>query len=198
MKKSLIRSWSKLRILRSIAKDIWRKSMYNRFIHMLFNSSILMPFILAIGLSKTFIEKNFKTGLTITVISFGLAAIQVIILRTAKKNIVPQRINISKISQEKESWVLAIYVSYFVPFIESSFGKNFNFTNWILVVIGIIILILSKRTTNNPVLSVLGYKVYSIETDHGIDMTLISKRDIRNKKAIDKVLRIFEYYVMEA
>lgn len=59
--------------------------MYNRFIHMLFNSSILMPFILAIGLSKTFIEKNFKTGLTITVISFGLAAIQVIILRTAKK-----------------------------------------------------------------------------------------------------------------
>lgn len=172
--------------------------MYNRVIHMLFNSSILMPFILAIGLSKTFIEKNFKTGLTITVISFVLAAIQVIILRIAKKNIVPQRINISKISQEKESWVLAIYVSYFVPFIESNFGKNFNFTNWILVVIGIIILILSKRTTNNPVLSVLGYKVYSIETDHGIDMTLISKRDIRNKKAIDKVLRIFQYYVMEA
>ena len=60
MKKSLIRSWSKLRILRSIAKDIWRKSMYNRFIHMLFNSSILMPFILAIGLSKTFIENDFK------------------------------------------------------------------------------------------------------------------------------------------
>ena len=57
--------------------------MYNRYIHMLFNSSILMPFVLAIGLSKTFIEKNFRTGFTITVISFVLAAIQVIILRIA-------------------------------------------------------------------------------------------------------------------
>ena len=34
--------------------------MFNRYIRMLFKSSILMPFILAIELSKTFIEKTLK------------------------------------------------------------------------------------------------------------------------------------------
>ena len=107
------------------------------------------------------------------------------------------KINILNISQDKESWLLAVYITYFVPFVESYFGKDFTVSNWILVFVGIVLLILSKNTVNNPILKIVGYKIYSIETEQGVDMTLITKKELRNRNSLSRVVRLFEYYVME-
>lgn len=69
--------------------------------------------------------------------------------------------------------------------------------NWILVFVGIVLLILSQKTVNNPILKILGYKIYSIETEQGVDMTLITKKELRNRNSLSRVVRLFEYYVME-
>lgn len=172
--------------------------MFNKFTHILFNSSVLMPFILAIGISKTVIEKNIIIGIIAIVISFAIVIAQFIILKFAQKQMVPKKINILNVSQDKESSTLVIYITYVVPFAESCFGTSFTLGYWILVLIGALILILSCRTVNNPILKLKGYKIYYIETEHGVDMVLITRKEIRNRNSSSMVIRLFENYVMEA
>ena len=155
----------------------------------------MTPFIFAIGISKVWIEKNIIIGLSAIIISLALVIAQLVILNVAKKQMVTKKIKISNIS--KESWLLAVYITYFVPFVESYFGKDFTVSNWILVFVGIVLLILSKNTVNNPILKIVGYKIYSIETEQGVDMTLITKKELRNRNSLSRVVRLFEYYVME-
>jgi len=157
----------------------------------------LTPFIFAIGISKVWIEKNIIIGLSAIIISLALVIAQLVILNVAKKQMVTKKINILNISQDKESWLLAAYITYFVPFVESYFGKDFTVNNWILVFVGIVLLILSQKTVNNPILKILGYKIYSIETEQGVDMTLITKKELRNRNSLSRFVRLFEYYVME-
>ena len=171
--------------------------MFNKFIHVVFNSSVLTPFIFVIGISKVWIEKNIIIGLVAIITSLALVAAQFIILSIAKKQMVAKKINISNVSQDKESWILAIYITYFVPFVESYFGKSFTVGNWILVIIGTVLLILSQKTVNNPILKLIGYKTYSIKTEQGVDMTLITEKNLRNRYSSSRVIRLFEYYVME-
>ena len=157
----------------------------------------MTPFIFAVGISKVWIEKNIIIGLSAIIISLVLVIAQLVILNVAKKQMITKKIKISNISQDKESWLFAVYITYFVPFVESYFGKDFNVNNWILVFVGIVLLILSQKTVNNPILKILGYKIYSIETEQGVDMTLITKKELRNRSSLSRVVRLFEYYVME-
>ncbi len=170
--------------------------MFNKPIHIVFNSSVLIPFILTIGISKILIEKNIILGIMAIIISMVLVIAQFIILSVAKKQMVSKKINISNVSQDKESWILA-YITYFVPFVESYFGNSFTLGNWILVLIGVLLLILSRKTVNNPILKIKGYKIYSIETEQGVDMTLITRKELRNRCSLSRVIRLFEYYAME-
>lgn len=170
--------------------------MFNKPIHIVFNSSVLIPFILTIGISKILIEKNIILGIMAIIISMVLVIAQFIILSVAKKQMVSKKINISNVSQDKESWILA-YITYFVPFVESYFGNSFTLGNWILVLIGVLLLILSRKTVNNPILKIIGYKIYSIETEQGVDMTLITRKELRNRCSLSRVIRLFEYYAME-
>ena len=50
--------------------------MFNKPIHIVFNSSVLMPFILAIGISKILIEKNIILGIMAIIISMALVIAQ--------------------------------------------------------------------------------------------------------------------------
>lgn len=157
----------------------------------------MTPFIFVVGISKVWIEKNIIIGLSAIIISLVLVIAQFVILNVAKKQMITKKIKISNISQDKESWLLAVYITYFVPFVESYFGKDFTVNNWILVFVGIVLLILSQKTVNNLILKILGYKIYSIETEQGVDMTLITKKELRNRNSLSRVVRLFEYYVME-
>ncbi len=60
--------------------------MFNKCIHIVFNSSVSIPFILAIGISKILIEKNIILGIMAIIISIVLVIAQFIILSVAKKN----------------------------------------------------------------------------------------------------------------
>lgn len=157
----------------------------------------MIPFIFTVGISKVWIEKNTIISLLAIIISLVLVIAQLVILYVAKKQMITKKIKISNISQDKESWLLAVYITYFVPFVESYFGKDFTVNNWILVFVGIVLLILSRKTVNNPILKMFGYKIYSIETEQGVDMTLITKKELRNRNSLSRVVRLFEYYVME-
>ena len=157
----------------------------------------MIPFIFTVGISKVWIEKNIIISLLAIIISLVLVIAQLVILYVAKKQMITKKIKISNISQDKESWLLAVYITYFVPFVESYFGKDFTVNNWILVFVGIVLLILSRKTVNNPILKMFGYKIYSIETEQGVDMMLITKKELRNRNSLSRVVRLFEYYVME-
>ena len=171
--------------------------MFNKFIHIVFNGSLLVPFILTIGISTILIEENIILGIIAIIISIALIVAQFIILGVAKKQMIYKKINISNISQDKESRILFVYITYFVPFVESYFGNSFTYGDWALVLIGVVLLILGRNTVNNPILRIVGYKIYSIETEQGVDMTLITRKELRNRRSSSRVIRLFEYYVME-
>jgi len=48
-----------------------------------------------------------------------------------------------------------------------------------------------------PTSSDIDHEIYSIETEQGVDMTLITKKELRNRSSLSRVVRLFEYYVME-
>lgn len=63
--------------------------------------------------------------------------------------------------------------------------------------IAAILLVLGNKTTNNPILRIVGYNSYKISTEQGKDFTLLSKRNIRKSNDVRKVIRIFEDILME-
>lgn len=66
--------------------------MFNKFVHIVFNSSVLIPFILAIAISKILIEKNIILGIIVIIISMALVIAQFIILSVAKKQMVSKKL----------------------------------------------------------------------------------------------------------
>ena len=101
------------------------------------------------------------------------------------------------VSQEKDANILFVYITYVVPFCNNFISKVCNYGDWILVTICVILFLFGKPTVNNPILKIKRYKTYSIDTEQGVKMILFSKKDIRNNQSVNRVIRLFEGYVME-
>lgn len=168
--------------------------MLNRFARLFFNSSILIPVGFIAGLIQI-IRKNIFIGITICTVFVIIYAIHLIFIKYIINRLQSMKIEIININTESREGLFNLYISYIVSFIDIYIGKNY--TVMFQVLIGLIIIIGSKKSINNIVLSALGYKVYSISTVQGIDFKLLTKREIRNKNNINKVIRLFDDLVME-
>lgn len=63
--------------------------------------------------------------------------------------------------------------------------------------IGFLLVIASHKGLDNPILKIIGYKTYTVETDHGVDYKLLTKKELRNKDTVNKIIRLSEYILME-
>ncbi|WP_159436112.1 hypothetical protein [Anaerosalibacter sp. Marseille-P3206] len=136
-------------------------------------------------------------GIIFTLIAIVLTILQLSLISYAKKNLIIKKINVLNISQNDEDGLIVTYLTYFVPFLEGYIGKTFSKSTWVLIAGGVLLMILSRKTVYNPILHVLGYKIYSIETNYGVDLKLLTKKDLRNTRSVTQVIRIFENLVME-
>lgn len=170
--------------------------MFNSFINIIYNFSILAPFLLAISIVE-FINKNYILALVFIILFVVLFVLQINIQRLASKKLVPKNINVTKLSRDDNSKISLLYISYLGPFLQLLINKKIDIIKAILILVGILLVVLSHKGLDNPILKVMGFKTYNIETEHGIDYILLSKRDIRDRKTIRKVFRLTENRLME-
>lgn len=170
--------------------------MFNYMISVLYNSSILIPFIFSIGVVE-FIKNNVKTSIFVLLISLLMFLIQVYIKKIALKKLNPHSINVTNLTRDENSKISALYISYFVPFLQLISGNQISRFTVIIVIVGVILVIASHKGLENPIFKVLGYKTFQVETAHGVDYILLSKREIRDIKTIKKVVRLTENRLLE-
>ncbi|MDD3645660.1 MAG: hypothetical protein PHR19_09060 [Bacteroidales bacterium] len=169
--------------------------MLSKFVHFLYKSSITVPYIFVLGIWQL-ITKNKLSGILLLVFVVLNILIQRLILRYAKHNLVQQDIKATNVQKSNSfNEIISIIISSVLPLIGSIVNLP-SIIFWLALLIGSLIFVL-LYTNDNPIVFIFGYTYYSINTEQGVDMKLISKRNIRNKNKIGKVVRIFEFVLME-
>lgn len=170
--------------------------MLNKFSHIIFNSSIVIPYILAIGVSSI-ISNKIVSGIIWIGVSIIFIFLQMFFIFFIRNNLQVFKINVTNVNDESNNWYIVSFISYFAPFLENLLKKEIDNYMVILMAIGMILIVLGKKTSNNPLLRIIGYNSYKIGTEQGKEFTLLSKKNIRKSKDVKKVLRIFEDMLME-
>ncbi len=170
--------------------------MLNNIINIIYNSSILIPFILSIGIVEI-IKRNKESGIFFVIVFFILVILQFVLKNVVFKKLVPYKVNITNLTRDENTRLSAMYISYFVPFLQLILGNKIDIFTIVLIIIGVLLVIASHRGLENPIFKLLGYKTFHIETEHGVDYTLLSNREIRDIKSVGKVIRLTENRLME-
>ena len=170
--------------------------MLGRLIRMLLALTAMSP--LAISLAISFVHEN---ELRYAFIAFcfcillGLIAWWLISQARHRLEILPVRIKKVK-SADKE--IMAFFVAYVLPLI---FRSQLNVDIWAwgwAAVILLFVLWSTHAIQANPVLGVLGFHFYDVETDDGVAYLLISRGKINSALSVTKVVQIGEYGLVEA
>jgi hypothetical protein len=98
---------------------------------------------------------------------------------------------------ESNDFMLLMFVfSYLVPIIARASDLHFGMTV-ILTTVLILILWLTSSLPAHPLLRLLHFRFYKIESSTGVVYTLISKRDIRDPKSVKFIKKVSETMLME-
>ncbi|WP_139211248.1 hypothetical protein [Azotobacter beijerinckii] len=119
------------------------------------------------------------------------------IISSASENFERLPVVIKKVkSADKE--VLGFFIAYALPLIfKGEAGQDIG--SWLLAA-GMLIFVLwtTHALHVNPVLGLLGFHFYEVETQEGITYLMITKRTINNVVSIRSVVQLTEYGILEA
>lgn len=170
--------------------------MLSRLSRIVYKISIFIIFF-SVMLLIMFVKRDYLASVLFLLVAIIMFLLQTFFNRIAKKNVIPKKININKITNANNNWIIDSYTSYFIPgviyFIEGEISVSIG----VLIGIGCLIILIGHDGLENPILRLQGYKAYEIETAHGRDYLLWSKKEIRNPKTITQVIMISESILME-
>ncbi len=154
------------------------------------------PIFVAAAFARWRAEGSPSEVLALIAISALLAAAALWIIRHADGSLQVSTLDIKKAkSADKE--ILAFFLAYASPIFLS---KMIEVSIVDIVVYGalIVMVLLGTNSLNvNPVLGLLGYNYYEIDSEDGISYLLISRRKIYDVKQIKHVVQLTEYAVIE-
>lgn len=141
-------------------------------------------------------EKSLKIIMIPLIIAIVLAIICMCFLGKAKENMQVIDFPISSI-KTADGEVLGFLAAYLLPFIT----LTSNQINTIILMYVFVLFFIVIWTTNsyhvNPIISLLGYHFYEVETISNITFLLITKKDLVNTSNIQKVVQLTEYMVLD-
>ncbi|WP_367899218.1 hypothetical protein AB3N61_18645 [Leptospira sp. WS58.C1] len=163
--------------------------MLSLFAKIIFVLTSLAPVLVSFGVSQKMSPFEKLTLISSAVLLFFIAWITLVYIQ-ANGEIEP--INIESLKNADQE-VLAFLVTYLVPFLASV-----EFSNALIIYLIIFVAIFNSNSYHfNPLLGIIGYHFYQIETNTKVSYILITKRKIRNMKSINKVVHITDYLVMD-
>ncbi|WP_416739828.1 hypothetical protein ACM1ZW_28485 [Pseudomonas sp. NFX71] len=99
-------------------------------------------------------------------------------------------------SADKE--VVGFFVAYALPLIFKG-QADADVGAWLLASLMLVFVLWTTHALQvNPVLGMLGFHFYEVETQEGVTYLLISKRTINNVTSIKKVVQLTEYGILES
>lgn len=99
-------------------------------------------------------------------------------------------------SADKE--VVGFFIAYALPLIFKG-QADADIGAWLLATLMLIFVLWTTHALHvNPVLGLLGFHFYEVETQDGVTYLLISKRATNNVTSIKKVVQLSEYGILEA
>ncbi|MBE5213028.1 hypothetical protein IG605_007855 [Pectobacterium quasiaquaticum] len=118
-----------------------------------------------------------------------------IIIKLIKSQGESLSIQVKKI-ESNDFMLLAFIFSYFSPIILKAADVSINTIMLILSFIGIILWLISSLPSH-PLLRIMKFKFYKIESSNGVVYILISKRDILDPKEVNRVKKISRHMLIE-
>lgn len=99
-------------------------------------------------------------------------------------------------SADKE--VLGFFIAYALPLLFKG-NAGLDFGSWLLAGLMLIFVLWTTHALHvNPVLGLLGYHFYEVETQDGVTYLMLTRRTINNVSSIDSVVQITEYGILDA
>lgn len=142
-------------------------------------------------------ESTYLTSIVALTIALVLIIAAILILFMIRKKLATLQIQAKKVSQN-DKCVIGYAISYLLPFASITFNKYEPYFFLGISTVVFACMLVAKTPTANPLLFFLGYHFYDVETENGIgNYLIISKRPIRNKGELKKVVRVTEYLLID-
>lgn len=128
---------------------------------------------------------------------FGLCgtAIPILIMMSAIKSSESIAFSAKKV-ESNDFMLFAFVISYFIPII--NLGVNMGLTQSILATLFFVLLFwYIHNIPAHPILRLLKYRFYKVESSSGMVYTLISKNEIMDPKNIKQVKKISNWMLVE-
>lgn len=173
--------------------------MPNKLQKLLFSLSSASPVIIFFALTWYIQKKDLMISCIAGSIGILLSIYVIAFVIICKKIVAPVNISIDKITSN-DIWVIGYILGYLMPFTSIVFS---DFNPKISGTLAFMICLLLPATNivmPNPILLIfLKYHFYSVETVSGASgyCLLSRKKQVPNKKIINKVYCVFEYLLIE-
>ena len=141
--------------------------------------------------------RNYALALIALVSCALLTYVALKVVKSAQRRLerLPVRITKAKCADKE---VIGFFVAYVLPLVFRADSAP-DIGAWGLIVAMLFFVLWSTHATQvNPVLGILGYHFFEVETEGGITYLLITKSRINNAMGVKNVVQIGEYGILES
>jgi hypothetical protein len=171
--------------------------MLSKFIRVFFALTAISPLSISLAYIYAVHEKNLLYAGIAILVCIALGLLSIAIVHRARSNLERLPIVVQKAkSADKE--VIGFFIAYVLPLVFKGESAP-ELGAWILAAAILLFVLWSTHSLQvNPILGMLGYHFYEVETKDGITFLLITRRNITNVKTIHHVVQLTEYGVLDA
>ena len=136
------------------------------------------------------------TALSLVALAFLLIIIMVSLLRYCRKHLERSKFKVTSIEAADRE-----YITFILLYLSPLFTAQFGDLNWHIIIPTMVIFILVISTGYgyhfNPLLGLLGWHFYKVNTDEGVAYVLITKKELRSARQCLTVGQLTEYIVID-
>ncbi|WP_347554845.1 hypothetical protein [Robbsia sp. KACC 23696] len=169
--------------------------MLSRLIRLVFSLTAVAP--LSVSLAYAFArEHNYGWALAAAGACILLAFLARWIITTAGRKLAPLAITVSKAkSADKE--VIAFFVAYALPLVLKGQAAP-DLTSWMVAAVMLLTVIWGTHSLQiNPVLGIMGFHFYEVDTQGGLTYLMITRGKITNVSSIKTVVQLSDYGLLQ-
>lgn len=181
--------------------------MFSNIMKLLFILTAYSPIILIIGVVEVF--NIFSDGNSIVLIEHWkelfnrinliflfilLFVLCFFLIKIAEKKLTIHKIEIDSIDSVDLN-ILPLIITYFLPCVELLKKGELYIYIWSIVII-IAVFIAKRSHFYNPILMLYGYRYYKVNTKAKVSYTIISKKEMKDTKKVNRYSQLTDYVIL--
>jgi hypothetical protein len=171
--------------------------MLGRLVRVLFALTAIAPLSISLAYIYAAKQHNYLFAAMALVVCVLLASLSLWIVNQAREKLERLPITIKKAkSADKE--VIGFFAAYALPLVFKGEASP-DLGTWLMAAVMLLFVLFSTHTMQvNPVLGIIGFHFYEVETSEGITYLLITRRKINNLLSVNSIVQLSEYGILEA